>query len=61
MRLRTIERRVSGLSSVQRALAELRAVGSVELDGAGPLEEGDAARLTEAGTLALTAGPAGPT
>jgi LuxR family transcriptional regulator, regulator of acetate metabolism len=31
MRLRTIERRVSGLSSVQRALAELRAVGSVEL------------------------------
>jgi DNA-binding CsgD family transcriptional regulator len=31
MRLRTIERRVTGLSSVQRALAELRAVGSVEL------------------------------
>jgi LuxR family transcriptional regulator, regulator of acetate metabolism len=31
MRLRTIERRANGLSSVQRALAELRAVGSVEL------------------------------
>jgi DNA-binding CsgD family transcriptional regulator len=31
MRLRTIDRRVGGLSSVQRALAELRAVGSVEL------------------------------
>jgi len=31
MRLHTIERRVSGLSSVQRALAELRTVGSVEL------------------------------
>jgi LuxR family transcriptional regulator, regulator of acetate metabolism len=31
MRLRTIERRVNGLSSVQRALAELRTVGSVEL------------------------------
>ena len=31
MRLRSIERRVNGLSSVQRALAELRTVGSVEL------------------------------
>src|ERR1700757_5088893 len=31
MRLRTIERRANGLSSVQRPLAELRAVGSVEL------------------------------
>src|SRR5260370_30789245 len=31
MRLRTIERRVNGLSSVQRALAELRTVGSVRL------------------------------
>jgi redox-sensitive bicupin YhaK (pirin superfamily) len=35
------------------------AVGSVELDGAGPLDEGDAARLTEAGTPALTAGAGG--
>ncbi len=31
MRLRAIDRRVGGLSAVQRALAELRAVGSVEL------------------------------
>ncbi|HUE28530.1 MAG TPA: LuxR C-terminal-related transcriptional regulator [Solirubrobacteraceae bacterium] len=31
MRLRSIERRVNGLTSVQRALAELRTVGSVEL------------------------------
>jgi DNA-binding CsgD family transcriptional regulator len=31
MRLRTMARRVEGLSSVQRALAELRAIGSVEL------------------------------
>lgn len=35
------------------------AVGSVELNGAGPLDEGDAARLTEAGTPALTAGADG--
>jgi len=31
MQTQTIERRVDGLSAVQRALAELRAVGSVEL------------------------------
>lgn len=31
MRLRTIDRRVGGLTSVQKALAELRVVGSVEL------------------------------
>ena len=31
MRLRTMARRAEGLSSVQRALAELRAIGSVEL------------------------------
>jgi LuxR family transcriptional regulator, regulator of acetate metabolism len=31
MRQQTLDRRVDGLSSVQRALAELRAVGSVEL------------------------------
>jgi quercetin 2,3-dioxygenase len=35
------------------------AVGSIELDGAGALEEGDAARLTDAGTPALTAGAGG--
>jgi quercetin 2,3-dioxygenase len=35
------------------------AVGSVELEGAGPLAEGDAARLTGAGTPSLTAGAAG--
>jgi quercetin 2,3-dioxygenase len=33
--------------------------GSVELEGAGPLDTGDAARLTGAGDPALTAGPAG--
>jgi DNA-binding CsgD family transcriptional regulator len=31
MRLRTLDRRVGGLSAVQRALSELRVVGSVEL------------------------------
>jgi len=35
------------------------AVGSAELDGAGPLAEGDAARLTDAGTPGLVAGPDG--
>ena len=35
------------------------AVGSIELDGAGALGEGDAARLTEAGTPTLTAGADG--
>jgi redox-sensitive bicupin YhaK (pirin superfamily) len=33
--------------------------GQSELDGAGELHEGDAARLTDAGTLALKAGPVG--
>ena len=33
--------------------------GSADLDGAGPLGEGDAARLTDAGAPALTAGPEG--
>jgi redox-sensitive bicupin YhaK (pirin superfamily) len=35
------------------------AVGSAELDGAGPLAAGDAARLTGAGPRDLTAGPTG--
>ncbi len=35
------------------------AAGSVELEGAGVLAEGDAARLVGAGTPKLTAGPAG--
>ena len=35
------------------------AVGAADLEGAGPLGEGDAARLTDAGTPTLTAGPAG--
>jgi redox-sensitive bicupin YhaK (pirin superfamily) len=33
--------------------------GSVDLAGAGPLDEGDGARLVAAGTPALTAGPGG--
>jgi redox-sensitive bicupin YhaK (pirin superfamily) len=33
--------------------------GSVTLDGAGDLAEGDAARLTDAGAASLTAGPDG--
>lgn len=33
--------------------------GAVTLDGAGPLAEGDAARLTGAGTPSVTAGPEG--
>jgi hypothetical protein len=35
------------------------AIGSVDLEGGGPLAEGDAARLAEAATPALTAGPEG--
>jgi redox-sensitive bicupin YhaK (pirin superfamily) len=35
------------------------AAGSAELDGAGPLEEGDAVRLTEAGPHRLVAGSSG--
>jgi quercetin 2,3-dioxygenase len=35
------------------------AIGAADLEGAGPLAEGDAARLTDAGTPTLTAGPAG--
>jgi redox-sensitive bicupin YhaK (pirin superfamily) len=35
------------------------AVGEVDLEGAGKLGEGDAARLADAGTPTLTAGPAG--
>ena len=35
------------------------AVGSADLDGAGPLLEGDAVRLTAAGELGLMAGPEG--
>jgi redox-sensitive bicupin YhaK (pirin superfamily) len=35
------------------------ALGQSELEGAGELSEGDAARLTDAGTLALKAGPEG--
>ena len=35
------------------------ALGGATLDGAGPLGEGDAARLTDAGTPALTAGDQG--
>jgi redox-sensitive bicupin YhaK (pirin superfamily) len=35
------------------------AIGSAELDGAGTLDEGDAARLTAAGTPRLVAGPDG--
>jgi redox-sensitive bicupin YhaK (pirin superfamily) len=35
------------------------AIGSIELDGAEPLSEGDAARLTDAGTPGITAGPDG--
>jgi quercetin 2,3-dioxygenase len=35
------------------------AVGSIDLEGAGPLEEGDAARLTDAGPLTITTGPNG--
>jgi quercetin 2,3-dioxygenase len=35
------------------------ALGSAALEGAGELGEGDAARLTAAGSLALTAGPTG--
>jgi quercetin 2,3-dioxygenase len=35
------------------------AVGGVDLDGAGPLAEGDAARLTDAGTPSVTAGEQG--
>jgi hypothetical protein len=35
------------------------AVGAVDLEGAGTLVEGDAARLTGAGSPRLTAGPAG--
>ncbi len=35
------------------------AVGSAALEGAGPLAEGDAVRLTAAGSPTLTAGPAG--
>ena len=35
------------------------AVGAVDLEGAGPLGTGDAARLTEAGSRTLTAGPDG--
>jgi redox-sensitive bicupin YhaK (pirin superfamily) len=35
------------------------AIGAVELEGAGKLSEGDAARLVDAGTPALTAGPDG--
>jgi redox-sensitive bicupin YhaK (pirin superfamily) len=35
------------------------AVGAVNLEGAGSLAEGDAARLTGAGALALTAGGGG--
>jgi quercetin 2,3-dioxygenase len=35
------------------------AVGSADLEGAGPLVAGDAARLTGAGALPLTAGPDG--
>jgi hypothetical protein len=35
------------------------AVGDATLDGAGALATGDAARLTDAGALALTAGPSG--
>jgi quercetin 2,3-dioxygenase len=33
--------------------------GHLDLEGAGPMAEGDAARLTDAGTPALSAGPAG--
>ena len=33
------------------------AIGSADLEDAGTLLEGDAARLTDAGELALTAGP----
>jgi hypothetical protein len=35
------------------------AVGDVDLRDAGALAEGDAARLTSAGSHSLTAGPAG--
>jgi redox-sensitive bicupin YhaK (pirin superfamily) len=35
------------------------ALGSAELDGAGRLDQGDAARLTGAGSPTLTAGPDG--
>jgi redox-sensitive bicupin YhaK (pirin superfamily) len=35
------------------------AIGTADLDGAGQLAEGDAARLTDAGTPGLTAGPSG--
>ena len=35
------------------------AAGAVDLQGAGPLAEGDAARITSAGALPLTAGPTG--
>ena len=35
------------------------AAGDVELEGAGALGEGDAARLTGAGSPRLTAGPTG--
>ena len=35
------------------------AVGGVDLEGAGSLAEGDAARLTDEGALGLTAGPEG--
>jgi hypothetical protein len=34
-------------------------VGSAELDGAGSLSTGDAARLTDEGAHTLTAGPSG--
>jgi hypothetical protein len=34
-------------------------VGTAELDGAGPLAEGDAARLSDAGTPGLVAGSSG--